>query len=397
MKSKLCLVTSNLAGGGAQRVVSRLSAALAENYEIYLILHDGQRIDYPYGGQIIDLKTPVVKSAAGKLVNFLRRLVRLRRVKAELKPAAVISFMESSNFINLCSGRQGKTVLSVRNYKSQQGRSLLGRFFHLVMKVLYRRGDLIVVPAEGLKADLVDSFKLDAVKIKVIHNPYDLEIIAEKAAEQLPGQFAEVFKEPVLLTAGSLVRQKGQGHLVRAFSEIRKSRPGLKLIILGEGPLRPYLEELIAGYGLEEDVFLPGFQANPFQFMAGSAIFVLTSVFEGFPNVLVEAMACGLPVVASDCPSGPREILAPGSDFSLQAEQVEYAPYGVLSPAGSGQLYSARKPLSTAEKMLGQAVLALLDDQELCESYRLKSKERAGDFSSGNIVREWVKVLEQVS
>ena len=394
MNKRLCLVTSNLAGGGAQRVVSRLSAGLADEYDIYLVLHDGKRIDYAYEGQILDLETPVVRSTPGKVLNFLRRVKRLKKIKAGLDPQAVISFMESSNFINLLSGRKGKTIISVRNFKSQQGRSLLGKFFLAAIRLLYGRSDLIVVPAEGLKADLTGAFKINAAKIKVIYNPIDLELIAERAAEPLPGQFKGFFQGPVLLAAGSLTIQKGQGHLLRVFNEIRKSRPDLKLIILGEGPLRAYLEELVDSYGLEDVVLLPGFMANPFQFMGRADLFVLPSIFEGFPNVLVEAMACGLPVVASDCPSGPREILAPESDFLNRAQKVEFASCGVLCPVISGELYRAEEPLADTEKLLAKALLTLLDDQQLSAQYRVKSKERAEDFASESIAQEWVKMLE---
>ncbi len=336
MKPKLCLVVSNLAGGGAQRVVSRLTTGLAKKYQLYLVLHEGQKINYPYQGEVIDLGTPVIRPAAGKVLNFLKRLIRLRKIKTELDPIAVVSFMESSNFINLLSGRRGKTVISVRNYKSQQGRSLLGKLFQGAIRVLYRKGDVLVVPAAALKADLIDAFKLDPSRIRVIYNPFDLDWIAKEAQEPLYGELEQFFRGRVILTAGSLTRQKGHGHLLRAFREVHKSRSDLKLIILGEGPLRGYLEDLFSAYGLEDAVLLPGFQANPFQFMARADLFVLPSIFEGFPNVLVEAMACGLPVVASDCPSGPREILAPESDFLTRAEEIEYAPCGVLCPAGSG-------------------------------------------------------------
>ncbi len=394
MKPNLCLVISNLAGGGAQRVVSRLTFGLAEKYNLYLILHDGQKIHYPYRGEVIDLGTPVVKSASGKALNFLRRVVRLKRIKAELDPVAVISFMESSNFINLLSGRRGKTGISVRNYKSQQGRSPLGKIFQAAIRILYRRGDALIVPAAALQADLSDVFKINPARIKVIYNPFDLDWITKETQEPLAGELDQFFKGTVILTAGSLTRQKGHGHLLRVFREISKSRPDLKLAILGEGPLREYLEELISTYGLQDNVLLPGFQANPFQFMARADLFVLPSIFEGFPNVLVEAMACGLPVVAGDCPSGPREILAPGSDFLTRAEAVEFASCGVLCPVLSGELYRAEEPLLVAEKQLGEAILTLLNDHGLSAHYKEKGKKRAEDFASDRIVQEWVKVLE---
>jgi glycosyltransferase involved in cell wall biosynthesis len=394
MKKTICLVISNLVGGGAQRVVSTLSSGFSAYYQVYLVLHDGKKVEYPYEGRIVDLKTPVTDFLVIKVTNFIVRLFKLNRVKSKVKPFAVISFLESSNFLNLLSGRRGKTIISVRNYKSKQGRSFLGKIFHLLIKSLYKKSDLLVVPSKGIKADLKNAFKLQENKIAVLYNPYDLSFISGKATEPLDDNYNKYFAGPVLITVGSLTKQKCQWHLIRAFSKIRRSLPGMKLIILGEGSLRPYLEKLISDLQLADNVLLPGFKSNPFQFIARSSIFILPSLYEGFPNALVEAMACGVPVIASDCQSGPREILAPETPYLYQTKKIEFAQYGLLTPVGSGHLSSAGEPLSEAEKILSEAVVTVMNDRSIYEKYRHKSRERVMDFEISNIVKQWVHLLE---
>ena len=395
MKPKLGLVISNLQGGGAQRVASTLSFGLAEYYDLSLILHDGQKIGYPYRGQVVDLKTPATANPILRLINFFIRIYRLKGFKKSFRPQAVISFMEGSNFINLLSGGAGKVIISVRNYKSRQKSGFIGQLFAFLIKLLYGRSDLIVAASEGIKADLVDSFSLPVDKIKVIYNPYDLDYIAEKSKESLAADERAYFEQgEVLVTAGNLSSQKGQWHLVRALSKVRKSKPGVKLVVLGEGELHQYLTELVAALQLEEAVMFTGYRENPFKYMRGADLFILPSLYEGFPNVLVEAMACETAVVAADCPSGPREILAPQTAFSHVTMDVEEAEYGVLIPPCSGQLAGAEESLSREEQLMAEAMVNLLGDQERVNYYRDNSKKRASDFAARRIINDWLEILK---
>ena len=395
MRKELGLVISHLQEGGAQRVASTLSFGLAEHYDLSLILHDGQKVCYPYRGQVVDMKTPATGNPFLRLFNFLVRIVRLKRFKDRYKPRAVISFMEGANFINLLTGRTGKVIISVRNYKSRQTSGFIGWLFAVLIKLLYGRSDLIVAASEGIKADLADNFSLPLDKIKVIYNPCDLEYIAKKSEEVLDPQEQAFFEQgETLVTVGSLTRQKGQWHLIRALAEVRKSRPGVKLVILGEGELRSSLSDLIVYMELINAVKLAGFVDNPFKYMSRAALFVLPSLYEGFPNVLVEAMACETAVVASDCPSGPREILAPKTDFRKVTGDAEYAEYGILVPSCSGVFAGAYEPLSREEEIMAGVIIRVLDERTLKEQYIELGKRRVQTFARAGIVGRWVEVIE---
>lgn len=395
MKKSLGMVISHLQGGGAQRVASTLSFQLIEKYDLSLILHDGRKISYQYSGQVIDLKTPVTGNPLLRILNFMIRTIKLKRYKNQYRPQAVISFMEGANFINILSGKTCRVIISVRNYKSKQKSGFIGLIFSLLIKFLYGKSYLIVAASEGIKADLVSNFGLPFKTIKVIYNPLDLEFIAGKSKKALEPQEKVFFGQgEVLVTAGRLSRQKGQWHLLRAFAEVKKSRPGVKLVILGDGELREMLGNLVEDLQLVNAVLLAGFRENPFKYVSKADLFVLPSLYEGFPNVLVEAMACKTAVLATDCPSGPREILAPASDFNYVAYDLEEAEYGVLLPCFSGKITGANEPLSREEKIMAGAILKMLDNQELRNKYAREGLRRIRDFASAGIAERWVEVIE---
>jgi glycosyltransferase involved in cell wall biosynthesis len=176
-------------------------------------------------------------------------------------------------------------------------------------------------------------------------------------------------------------------------------------MILGEGELKDYLVKLSEELGLKTyiwdrdklsesfDVYFLGFQKNPFKFIARSKLFVFPSLWEGFPNVLVEAMACGMPVVSSDCRSGPREILASNTDFNYQTQKPEFAEYGIIMPVFEVKYKSAEELLGEKERMWVETVDKLLEDENLRKHYSEKAKQRAEDFRIEKILIEWRNIL----
>ncbi|MDY7021440.1 MAG: glycosyltransferase, partial [Cyanobacteriota bacterium] len=145
------------------------------------------------------------------------------------------------------------------------------------------------------------------------------------------------------------------------------------------------------------DIFFLGFQKNPFKYIAKSTVFAFPSLWEGFPNALVEAMICKTPVMASDCKSGPREILAPNTDYHSNPDSVELAKYGVLMPVCDGRFFSAEDPLTMEENIWAEALIKFLNDENLRESYRKSASIRAADFSADRIIGDWLNIINNLS
>lgn len=266
----------------------------------------------------------------------------------------LVSSLSHANLVALwaakLAGRATPVMVTVHNTMSQsnteQGRLAGGVWPHL-LRTFYPWATRVVAVSRGAADDLARSSGLPRDRIEVVYNPVitpGMRALARQAPDHrwfTPGQ------PPVILGAGRLTRQKDFPTLIRAFAEVRRHRAA-RLIILGEGEERRGLEALVSELGLADDVALPGFRENAIAYMAGSALFVLSSAWEGLPTVLIEALAAGARVVSTDCPSGPREILQEGrlgalvpvGDAATLAEAMastldrpaETAPFAALEP-----------------------------------------------------------------
>jgi len=314
-KKRLIFMLPTLTGGGAERVASLLSIYMPYNIDLKFILFE-DKISYKYKGEIFVLNLPGHRSLLIKFWNMFLRYIRVKRYLRMFKPDAVLSFMEGPNLLNILTNK--KPYISVRNYKSlSEKKNLINKS---IIKFLYNRAYKIIVNSEGIKRDLIKRWKINSKKIKVIYNPVDITNIQRLKKEKIDVNFKEIFKYPVIINVGSLTEQKGQKYLLRAFAEVKKDMKDVKLLILGEGPLRKELELLAEKLGIKKDVIMPGFVKNPFKYISRSKLFVLSSLWEGFPMVLLEAIACGVPVISSNCKSGPAEIL--DNDFLFPPKDI---------------------------------------------------------------------------
>jgi len=239
---------------------------------------------------------------------------------------------------------------------------------HLIeywIRTLYPQSNTIVAVSQGVAEDLIQNYKVPKEKVKVIFNPVVTDELFDMALEDVSHPWFEQEHSPVILAVGRLTKAKDYPTLLKAFSLVRQVRPA-KLLILGEGEERANLERLAIELGIQNDVSMPGFVDNPFAFMSKASVFVLSSAWEGFGNVLVEALACGCPVVATDCRSGPREILDNGR-------------YGRLVPVGD-------------YKALAKAILETLDNPDFPASREERIK-RSLEFSLDAAVEKYLQVL----
>lgn len=325
VNKKISFFIPSLRGGGAERMFVNLANAFSEKgFNVSLILAQKEG---PYLS-LINEKVNVVDLGASRVLFSLFPLVKYLRKE---NPDYLLSTLNHANIVavmaKIFSFSKTKLIIRVPNYISISA-NVKEKIF---AKVFYKKADKIIAISKGIKNDLVSTLGLSADKIEVIYNPVFEYSILEKFKENIDHPYFKSEKNKIFLGVGRLTYQKDFETLLRAFSKINKKLKNTKLIILGEGEDREKLQELIIERGLKNDVSIPGFADNPYAYMAKSDVFVLSSRFEGFGNVIVEAMACGTSVVSTDCPSGPREILEDGKfgklvsvgDYKEMAKAIE--------------------------------------------------------------------------
>ena len=307
--------------GGAIRSTLILARELAVRHadsDLVIVGEDAVGLPADRGGlRVRALGSSPSLVRAPKLIALLLRLLRAERpdVVVAGHPAIGMLLVVASRVSRLVTKESVRVVIVQRSsiVEALDGRNRLQRWARIArLRATYRRADRVVGVSVGVSRDVESVLGLGVGSVVTIRNGVDRERVeAGVGGVPDPGPFAGVFgglARPVVVSVGRLVEQKAQVDLVEAFARLPEGSRG-SLVVLGEGPLRGVLEERVRELGLEGRVVLPGFVGNPWWFVARADLFVLSSRFEGFPLVLLEALVCGVRVVATDCPSGPREIL----------------------------------------------------------------------------------------
>jgi glycosyltransferase involved in cell wall biosynthesis len=337
--SRVCLYLPDLAGGGGEKFAIKLAGELRRRgteVDFFLARREGPLLaDVPAGCEVFAGSGLGIRQKFGPLVRYLRAR----------RPQAIISAMDPSNVAGvarLAARVPARVVMALQNTLSEEmrlGAVRRARLFR-VARHLFRLADDIVGVSEGVAADAATLVPFARQKLRVIPNPVVSDDLVVKSREPVDHSWLGG-GVPVVLAVGRLHTQKDFPTLLRAFRRVRDARPA-RLIILGEGELRPDLEAEIARLGLADDVALPGFVANPWAWLAKADLFCLSSVWEGLPTVVIEALAVGTPVVATDCPHGPREILEGGRFGTL-------VPVGDAAALGGALLAALDAPRRSAE------------------------------------------------
>ena len=386
MKESILFIVPSLVGGGAKKTVSNLSYAMQEHYDVNVISIYGKKEDrdYDVGGNLICLEKTFSKNFFKRIKSFFEIRKIVKNIKEEKNIRYSISFLVKADIINVFSKTKNKekTIVSIRNNESIEYKN--NWFKRNQVRVATRLADKIVSISEEVKQDLIDNFNVKPDKIKTIYNPCIINIKNEEIDKSLFNSGKTV------INVGNLKFQKGQWHLIKAFSKVVEKEKDAKLLILGRGQYKDYLERLIKEYGLQENVYCLGFVSNPYDYIEKADIFVFSSLFEGLGNALMETLFCGIPIISTDYSCGAREILAPDTDFRNKVkENIEYAKYGILIPVCDSNINSSEHEITKEEEIMAEAILKLINNKDMQNEYRNKSLERAKYFEINNIVNQW--------
>ena len=333
----------SLAGGGAERAAVQILNALDDRgweRSMYLFRREG-----PYLGDV----SPSVRLYAGTKDSRVGRWRALRRFVRETRPDVVVSFL---SYVSVLTAVKAAAVGARVVFNQQTPMSAFltdgdypwrrrwhRHVFATVTRAGYAAADLIVTSSQGVADDLVAAFGVARARVRVVHNPVDVEAVTVAAQEPIDPVHAAAWQRPVIVAAGRLAEAKNYPLLIETLALLRTRVPA-RLFILGQGDEDRAIRALVAARGLGDAVVLCGFQKNPWKYIARADVFALTSHYEGFGNVLVEAMACGVPLVATSSP-GTREIVEHGINGLLvddhTPEAVAAALDEVLSVPGCRQ------------------------------------------------------------
>jgi glycosyltransferase involved in cell wall biosynthesis len=345
-----------------------------------LVFKDAEN-KYEYSGNYVNIGEGIkIKNSFSAFLAIFRRARRIKEYCKKNNISTTIGFMEEANFAIIVSkmifGNKAKVIASIRSnpaFKKTGARKIIN--------FLYPKADKVVANSRKVEQILKDDFGIN--NTFTIYNPIDTDKITQLKDKALPSQEKEIFDSgPVFINIGRLARPKGQKYLIRAFKQVVEHKKDSKLVIMGEGELKNELQNLIRELNLENNVFLLGRKDNVYKYLARSNFFVLSSLWEGLPNTLIEALAVGLPAISIDCPTGPREIIAPELPTK---EEINY-PYrssrGILLPAfNTGEEQGN-------EKKLGQEMIKITDSEIKKKEIDLK------DFKLDSVIGQWEEIIK---
>jgi glycosyltransferase involved in cell wall biosynthesis len=368
-RRSIVFVINSLTAGGAEGALVDLLAYLEQPlraYTVHLVLLDVEE-------ELHAVPPWVEKHYLNARFSFIWSIFLLSRLLRKLVPVVTVSFLNRSNCVNVITAKLAKypCIISERTHPTTRFRKGLGGMItKAIMRLTYPLADHVIAVSEGVREDLIENFGVARAKTRMIYNPIDVEVICKRALEA-PGTG---IRKPYIISVGRLVPSKNFTLLIEAYQSagVRED-----LIIVGEGEERPSLERLVSSLGLHGRVILPGHMQNPYPLVAGAHLFVSSSNLEGFPNALIEAMALGCPVVATDCDTGPAEILM--GERKARCTEVVLAEYGLLVPVNSVDLLAEAIRIGCCE--------------DVRANYSQRAKERARDFGVRRSIEQYWSVI----
>lgn len=372
-KKKIMLIVPMLHQGGFERVCVATARLLEPYYDVYIVMFDSKDIAYDIKGlNVIDLHLGVQSSIIGKVLNVAKRCRAVAKLKQSLKIDIAYSFGPTANLVNVFSGKRAKVWVGIRSYMDMGNEKKI--------RLFCKRADKVLCCSKQIMTEIEEKYHCD--KAIALYNPLDVAQVRVLAQEEGEPKLPWLDKEHIVASMGREDDVKGFWHLMKAFSLVQKKIADAKLLIIGDGDFEEY-KKLARELKIADSVYFTGMKKNPFPYLKAAQVYALTSYNEGFPNALIEAMALNVPVIATDCMTGPREILCKGEEV-----------YGVLIPNMSPDKNMRAEEISEEEKNLAQLLERMMSEEAYRRAYAEAAQKRVYDFSNEYYV-ECIRELVQ--
>lgn len=387
------LITPMLHQGGFERICVMTARLLAADYDVTIVVFSMEDIAFDISNlKVINLDLKSKPGRLAKVINVLRRSRKLTKLQKNLNTDVSYSFGMTANIANALTGGAKKKICACHSFEEIKN----GRY----MKLIGKKADLLFCCAKKMTDLAVKQYGFS--NIETLWNPCDTEEVREQSRKGNKEELTFFEEEkPVFVSMGREDEVKGFWHLLKAFRRVSESLPDAKLAVIGEGSFEKY-KALARELQIEERIWFTGLKKNPFPYLAKGKAYVLSSISEGLPNALVEALSLSLPVISVNCLSGPAEILHENWQEAEEKKEYFEADYGILTPAVSqtpdfqakwqneGKLIE----LEREEEILAEAMLRIATDEELCRHYKERGSCRAEDFSKEKYKKKLIADME---
>lgn len=387
------LITPMLHQGGFERICVMTARLLEADYDVTIVVFSMEDIAFDISNlKVINLDLKSRPGRLAKVINVLRRSRKLTKLQKNLNTDVSYSFGMTANIANALTGGAKKKICACHSFEEIKN----GRY----MKLIGKKADLLFCCAKKMTDLAVKQYGFS--NIETLWNPCDTEEVREQSRKGNKEELTFFEEEkPVFVSMGREDEVKGFWHLLKAFRRVSESLPDAKLAVIGEGSFEKY-KALARELQIEERIWFTGLKKNPFPYLAKGKAYVLSSISEGLPNALVEALSLSLPVISVNCLSGPAEILHENWQEAEEKKEYFEADYGILTPAVSqtpdfqakwqneGKLIK----LEREEEILAEAMLRIATDEELCRHYKERGSCRAEDFSKEKYKKKLIADME---
>jgi len=387
----IAILIPNLLSGGSERLASRLSIALQDKFIVYFIVFDGENPAYNIGGNLIDLNLPALDGKLNKAITFFKRILAIRNLVKKNKIELICSFTSAANSANAFSFAYCKKIISCRGFEHLCKKT---QWYKLLLNLT----NGILFNSKAMQGFYLKKYPKDKEKTFIIYNFFDIDNIKKLQQQPTDATFNEFVRvHKIVITISQFSNAKGQWHLIKAFEILKDKVKDAGLVFVGHrGSLEEQIKQMAQTSKYKDDILFVGFQNNPFKFLGKSNVYALCSINEGFPNALVEAMACGIPAVATNCKTGPSEALFEEYDNAFSCDKMVLADYGIITPT-----FRKKNDFNLGNKdkthfEYAKALEIALTNNEIKNKYAKIGLARAEEFNEKNMINKYINIFKKV-